>query len=173
MLLFWCAETLTQICCQTNFISELCWCNMPEWGLVKCLPDVSRNTVLHLAEGPACFLLSSYHTSICSIELNAKVSVGSTRAMAGSEDDATDGFVFPDHTGDCRRGHYPMVSNDQTTHLRKRWLVWICILNCLSGGGVRMPLNIRFGVSCFFQRVTRISLNERQLRHIKSKSCHV
>lgn len=88
-------------------------------SLVKCLFDFSCNTIFHLADDPACFLLSSYHTSICSIELNAKVSSRSTGVVAGSEDDATDGFVFPDHTGDGRCGHYPVVSDDQATHLRK------------------------------------------------------
>lgn len=121
----------------------------------------SRNTIFHLADAPACFLLSSYHTSICSIELNAKVSIRSSRVVAGSEDDATDGFVFPDHTRDGRCGHYPVVSNDQTTHLRKchtgvcmSWLAGVCSLIYLSGGGEGKPLNIRFGVSCFFLKVT-------------------
>lgn len=59
------------------------------------------------------------HTSISSVELNTKVSIRSTRVMAGSENDTTDGFVFPDHTGDGRRGHYPVVTNNQLTHLRK------------------------------------------------------
>lgn len=83
------------------------------------MPDVSCDTVLHLARSSACFLLSSYHTSVCSIKLNAKVSIGATGIVAGGENDASDGFVFPDHTGDGRCGHYPVVSDDQTTHLRK------------------------------------------------------
>ena len=58
-------------------------------------------------------------TSIGSVELNAKVSIRSTGVMAGSEDDAANGFVFPDHTGDGWGGHYPMVSDDQMAHLRK------------------------------------------------------
>lgn len=81
------------------------------------MPDFSCITILHLAIATACFLLSSYHTSICSIKLNAKVSIRSTGVVAGSENDASDGFAFPDHAGDGWRGHYPVVSNDQTTHL--------------------------------------------------------
>lgn len=124
----------------------------------------SRNTIFHLADAPACFLLSSYHTSICSIELNAKVSIRSTRVVAGSEDDATDGFVFPDYTRDGRRWHYPVVSNDHSTHLRKCHTgVCVCVRESWSGQGI--PLNIRFAVSCFFLKVTmtRISFNERRL----------
>lgn len=103
-----------------SFILVLCLCQLlNEYSLVKCLSDFSCNTIFHLANAAACFLLSSYHTSICSIELNAKVSIRSTGVVAGSEDDATDGFVFPDHTGDGWCGHYAMVSNDQTTHLGK------------------------------------------------------
>ena len=83
------------------------------------LVNFSRNTIFLLADAPACFLLSSFQTSVCSIELYAKVSIRSPGVVAGSEDDATDGFVFPDHTGDGRRGHDPVVSNDNTTHLRK------------------------------------------------------
>lgn len=79
----------------------------------------SCNTILHLADVSACAPLSGYHTSIGSIEFNAKISIRSTGIMTGSEDDATNGFVFHDHTWDGRRGHYPVVSNDQTTHLRK------------------------------------------------------
>lgn len=71
-----------------------------------------------LAHALACLLLSSYHTSISSIELNAKVSIRSTRVVAGSEYDPPDGFVFSNHTGDGRCGHHPIVSNDQATHLR-------------------------------------------------------
>lgn len=83
------------------------------------MPVFSCNTILYLANASACFLFSSYHTSICSIKLNAKVSIRSTGIGAGSENDASDGFAFPDHTGDGWRGHYPVVSNDQTTHLGK------------------------------------------------------
>lgn len=77
------------------------------------------NTIFHLASAPACSPLSSYHTSVCHVELNAKVSIRSPRVMAGSEDDATDSFVFPDYTRDGRCGHYPKVSNDHTTDLKK------------------------------------------------------
>lgn len=113
-----------------------------EYIIVKCLSDFSRNTIFHLAHAPACLLLSSYHTSICSIEFNAKVSIRSTGVVAGSEDYPTNGFVFPDHAGDGRCGHYPVVSNDQATHLRKchtgvlvSWLAGVCILIYLSGAG--------------------------------------
>lgn len=87
-----------------------------------------------LAPAPACLLLSSYHTSICSIKLDAKDPLGSTGVVTCSEDYPTDGFVFPDHAGDGRRGHYPMVSDDQATHLRKchagafvSWLSCLCV----------------------------------------------
>lgn len=73
----------------------------------------------HLAPAPACLPLSSYHTSICSVELDAKVPLGSTGVVTRGEDYPADGFAFPDHTGDGRRGHYPVVSDDQATHLRK------------------------------------------------------
>lgn len=62
------------------------------------MSDFSCNTILHLADASACDPLSCYHTSIGSIEFNAKISIRSTGIMAGGEDDATDGFVFPDHT---------------------------------------------------------------------------
>lgn len=39
--------------------------------------------------------------------------------MAGSEDNPTDGFAFPDHAGDGRCGHDPVLPNDQASHLRK------------------------------------------------------
>lgn len=64
-------------------------------------------------------LLSSYRTSICSVELNAKVSIRPTGVVAGGEDYPTDGFIFPDQAGDGRCGHYPVVSDDQATHLKK------------------------------------------------------
>lgn len=108
--------------------------------LVKYLSNFSCKTIFHSACAPAC-LLSSYHTSICSIELNAKVSIRSTGVVAGSEDNPTNGFVFPDHAGDGRCGHYPVVSNDQTTHLWKChtgvFVSWqsVCILIYLSGQG--------------------------------------
>lgn len=76
------------------------------------------NTIFHLASAPACSPLSSYHTSVCHVELNAKVSIRSPRVMAGSEDDATDSFVFPDYTRDGRCGHYPKVSNDRSVATR-------------------------------------------------------
>lgn len=39
--------------------------------------------------------------------------------MAGSKDNPTDGFAFPDQAGDGRCGHDAMLSNDQATHLWK------------------------------------------------------
>lgn len=90
--------------------------HLKEDGLVSAL---SPSTISLLALAPARPRLSGYPTSICSVELDAKVPLGSARVVAGSEDYPTDGFVFPDHTGDGRRGHYPVVSDDQATHLRK------------------------------------------------------
>lgn len=94
---------------------QAAYLNEALYNLVKCLTS-PPNTILHAS---ASFLLSSYHTSICCVKLNAKVSIRSTRVTAGSEDDAANGFVLPDHAGDGRRGHYPVVSDDQTTHLGK------------------------------------------------------
>lgn len=89
-------------------------------SLVKCLSVFSNNTtILLLAVTPACFLLSSYSTSICSVILDAKVSVGSSGVVTGCEDDAANGFVLPDYTGDGWCGHDPVVANDQTTYLKK------------------------------------------------------
>lgn len=93
---------------------------------------------IHLADAHACFLLSSYHTSVCSIELNAKVSIRSTAVVAGSEDDATDGFVFPDYAGNGGCGHHPVVSNDHTTHLRKCH-AGLCVCELV---GMRVYLNL-------------------------------
>lgn len=94
----------------------------------------------HLALAPAFPLLSGYRTSICSVELDAKVPLRSAGVVTGSEDDPTDGFGFPDHTGDGRRGHYPVVSDDQATHLRKchagapvSWQACLCLMGM---GGV-------------------------------------
>lgn len=85
---------------------------------------------------------SSPVTSVCCVELDAKVSIRSSGVVAGSEDDASDGFVFPDHTGDGRCGHYPVVSNDETTHLCKcqtggcvSWLPSSCFLISLRRKG--------------------------------------
>lgn len=99
------------------------------------MSDFSSNTGLHLAVASTCFLLSDDHTSVCSIKLNAKVSIRSTRAVAGSEDDAPDGFVFPDHAGDGGRGHYPVVSNDQTTNL------WKCHTGVFELAGMSVRFN--------------------------------
>lgn len=142
--LLWGARTLFQIYAPSLKLHPWVQCDVSEWGPTVSL-NFSPDTILHLADAPAFILLSSYHTSVCSVEPNAKVSIGSTRVMAGSEDDAANGFVFPDHAGDGRCGHYPVVSNDQTAHLGKSRtgvrvcvsrLEWAWILKYLSGGRV-------------------------------------
>lgn len=76
--------------------------------------------MLYQADAAECFQFSHYHTSVCGVKLYAKVSIRSSGVVAGGEDDATNGFVLPDHTGNGRCGHDPLVSNDQTTDLRRR-----------------------------------------------------
>lgn len=116
------------------------------------MPDFSCITILHLAIATACFLLSSYHTSICSIKLNAKVSIRSTGVVAGSENDASDGFAFPDHTGDGWRGHYPVVSNDQTTHLGESHIGVFYYISAWGRGGN----SSKYQVCQFLSEVNRI-----------------
>lgn len=131
--------------------------------LVKCPSNFCHNTILHLAETPACFLISGYHTSICSIELNAKVPIRSTRVMACCENNAANGFVFPDYTGNRWRGHDPMLSNDQTAHLRKchtgvcEWVGGhVSVSEYIQVGvGEIIQQNIRFCVQCFIYTLTQ------------------
>ena len=144
--------------------SFLCSCHTSKrsFGLPALMLNFSRNTILHLADVPACFLHSNYHTSICHIKLNAKVSLRSSGVVAGSEDDATDGFVFPDHAGDGRRGHYPMVSNDQTADLQKchTGVFWVGWDECAS--------------QYILAREGLVSMsNKWLLKHIKNKLKHV
>lgn len=110
----------------------------------------------HLALAPAFPLLSGYRTSICSVELDAKVPLGSAGVVTGSEDNPTDGFVFPDHTGNGRRGHYPMVSDDQATHLRKchagAFVSWQACLCLIASGGIKFGASPRNQLGAFIEQ---------------------
>lgn len=61
--------------------------------------------------------MATVHTSVCHIELDSKVSTGTSRVVAGREDDPTDGLDLPDDAGHGRGGQESVVADYQTTNL--------------------------------------------------------
>lgn len=60
----------------------------------------------------------SNFTSIGSIEFNPKISIGPTRVVAGRQNDAADGFDFPDDAGHCWGGENAVLPDDQAANLK-------------------------------------------------------
>lgn len=60
----------------------------------------------------------SNFTSIGRIEFNPKISIGPTRIVACCQNDATDGFDFPDDAGHCWGGENAVLPDDQTANLK-------------------------------------------------------
>lgn len=56
-------------------------------------------------------------TSICNIELNAKVPIGPPWVVAGCQNDATNGFDLPDDAGHGWGGKDPVLPDDQAANL--------------------------------------------------------
>ncbi len=58
-------------------------------------------------------------TSTGDVVLNAKVSIGASRVVAGSEDNATHCLYLADHTGDRWGGHDAILTNQQMANLQE------------------------------------------------------
>jgi len=56
-------------------------------------------------------------TSIGNIEFNAKISVGPARVVAGCQNDAANGFDFPDDAGHGWGGENAVLPDDQAADL--------------------------------------------------------
>lgn len=60
-----------------------------------------------------------YSTSIGDVVLNPKVPIGTTRIVAGCQNDSSDGFYFADYAGHCRRRHDPILTDNQSAKLEQ------------------------------------------------------